>query len=251
MIFLVIIYGLIIGSFLNICIYRIPRSESIVFPSSHCPYCNKKLKWYDNIPIFSYLSLKRECRYCNIRISSIYPIVELFNAVIYIAMYIKFGFAFDFFFYALISSILIIITFIDLKNMIIPDVLVLIIFISSIIYKATIYYIGINPQIISSIYGLIISGILFLAIVILSRGGMGGGDVTLIAALGFILGLKYILLNMFLSFLLGAVISMFLLASRIKTRKDPIPFGPFIIISFLITVFWGQDIIDWYLKISS
>lgn len=247
---LIFIYGLIIGSFLNVCIYRIPRNESIAWPGSHCPTCSHNLKWYDNIPLVSYLVLKGKCRYCNTNISAQYPLVESLNAYVYIIMYMKFGFGLDFIFYSLISSILVSIIFIDLKEMIIPDSLVLCILVLSIIHKTVNHLLyGISPEIINSILGLLLAGGLFLAIVILSRGGMGGGDVTLTGALGFVLGVKYIVLNIFLSFVLGAIISIVLLAAKIKTRKDPIPFGPFIVLGFFITVLWGQDIINWYFSL--
>lgn len=247
---LILIYGLIIGSFLNVCIYRIPRSESIAFPGSHCPKCNTKLKWYDNIPVISYLTIMGKCRYCGEKISLQYPIVEALNAMLYFIMYSKFGFSLDFVFYSLLSSVLIVVTFIDLKEMIIPDVLVVIIIILSIVYKIINYlYQGISPQILNSLGGLILAGGLFLIIIFLSKGGMGGGDVTLIAALGFVLGIKYVFLNIFLSFITGAVISILLLATKIKTRKDPIPFGPFIVLSFFLTVLGGKVIIDWYFNL--
>lgn len=247
---IIFIYGLLIGSFLNVCIYRIPRSESIAWPGSHCPKCNHKLRWYDNIPLLSYLILKGKCRYCNESISKQYPIVEFLNAIIYIIMYFNFGYSIDFIFYSLLFSILILITFIDLKEMIIPDLLVIVILILSVLYKGINYFLySISPNILSSLGGMFLAGGLFLAIVILSRGGMGGGDVTLIAALGFVLGVKYILFNILLSFILGAIISVFLLATKFKTRKDPIPFGPFIVLAFFITVLWGQVIINWYFNL--
>ncbi len=247
---LILIYGLIIGSFLNVCIYRIPREESIAWPGSHCPTCNHSLKWYDNIPLVSYLTLKGKCRYCKTKISAQYPIVESLNALLYIIMYFKFSFSVDFIFYSLISSVLLAIIFIDFKEMIIPDSLVLSIVVFTIIYKSVNYFLyGLSSDIIGSILGMLLAGGLFLAIVLLSRGGMGGGDVTLIGALGFVLGVKYILLNIFLSFVLGAIISVFFLAAKIKTRKDPIPFGPFIALGFFMTVLMGQSIINWYFNL--
>ncbi|MFA9422831.1 MAG: A24 family peptidase [Sedimentibacter sp.] len=247
---IILIYGLIIGSFLNVLIYRIPRVESIAWPGSHCPKCNHSLKWYDNIPLFSYLALKGKCRYCKVAISMQYPLVESLNALIYIIIYMKFGFGVDFIFYALVSSVLVAIIFIDLKDMIIPDSLVMSILVLSIIHKAGNYFLyGISLDLIGSFLGLILAGGLFLAIVIISGGGMGGGDVTLIGVLGFVLGVKYILLNIFLSFVLGAIISIVLLATKIKTRKDPIPFGPFIVLGFFITVLSGQSIINLYFNL--
>ena len=247
---LIFIYGLIIGSFLNVLIYRIPKGENIAWPGSHCPACSHSLKWYDNIPLFSYITLKGRCRYCNIEISMQYPLVEFINASIYIIMYIKFGLSADFVFFSLISSILVAIVFIDLKDMIIPDSLVLSILVLSVIHKIINYFMyNIPLNLKGSFLGLFLAGGLFLAIVLLSGGGMGGGDVTLIGSLGFVLGVKYIFLNIFLSFISGAIISVFLLVSKIKTRKDPIPFGPFIVLGFFMTILWGQDIINWYINL--
>ena len=132
---LIFTYGILIGSFLNVCIYRIPREESIAFPSSHCPTCNTSLKWYDNIPVVSYISLKGRCRYCSTKISSQYPIIEFFNAIIYLTLFYKFNLSIDFIFYAFISSTLIVITMIDLKEMIIPDSLVITLLILSILAR--------------------------------------------------------------------------------------------------------------------
>lgn len=250
MILLIFIYGLLIGSFLNVLIYRMPRDESIAFPGSHCPVCDHKLSWYDNIPLFSYLSLKGKCRYCNTRISFQYPLIEFLNAIIYILLYIRFSFTPLFIFYALVSSVLIAIAIIDLKELIIPDSLVISILVFSLIYKATNYFFYNEPPLIlDSLLGLLLAGGLFLAIVLLSGGGMGGGDVTLIGALGFVLGVKNILLVIFLSFLYGSIISIFLLATKLKTRKDPIPFGPFIILGFFTTIFVGDMLINWYINI--
>ena len=250
LILLVLTYGLLIGSFLNVLIYRIPRDESIAFPGSHCPVCSHKLAWYDNVPLFSYLSLKGECRYCKTSISLQYPLIESLNAIIYIFLYFRFGFSPIFVFYALVSSALIAIAIIDLKELIIPDSLVISIIALTVFYKAINYFVySVSPDILDSIFGLLAAGGLFLAIVIFSGGGMGGGDVTLIGALGFVLGLKNIFLVIFLSFLYGATISIFLLATKLKTRKDPIPFGPFIILGFFTTIFVGDSLINWYINL--
>jgi len=250
LILLILIYGLIIGSFLNVCIYRIPRGESIAWPGSHCPKCNHSLKWYDNIPVISYLMLRGKCRYCRTDISAQYPLVEALNALIYIIVYVRLGFGADFIFYSLMSSVLLAVAFIDLKEMIIPDSLVLCVLVLSVIHKSVNYFLFSIPfDLTGSILGLLVAGGLFLAIVLISRGGMGGGDVTLIGALGFALGVKYILLNIYVSFILGGIISVFLLAAKIRTRKNPIPFGPFIVLGFFITVLWGQVIINWYFNL--
>ncbi len=244
---LIFLYGLLIGSFLNVCIYRVPREESIVFPSSHCPNCSTKLKWYDNIPVVSYLALMGKCRYCKNEISIQYPMVELLNGILYIIIYSNYGLILEFFFYAIIFSILLIITFVDLQHMIIPDIFIISVVISTILYKIFSYILYKNsPDLINSFGGLILSGFLFIVIILVSKGGMGGGDVTLIGSLGFILGIKSIFLTIFLSFVFGAIISILLLGLKIKGRKDPIPFGPFIILGFFITVLWGETLINFY-----
>ncbi len=247
--FIVFIYGLLIGSFINVLVYRIPRKESIAFPSSHCPRCNTKLKWYDNIPLLSYIFLKSKCRYCNDKISIQYPLVEIFNGIIYLILFSHFGVSIDFVFYALMSSVLIAIAFIDIREMIIPDSLVISILVLSIVQKGLNYYLyNIVPDILGSLGGLVLAGGLFFLIVVISQGGMGGGDVTLIGALGFVHGIRLILLNILLSFVSGAIISVFLLVTKIKTKKDPIPFGPFIIFASFIVLLYGNNIIDWYLN---
>ncbi len=250
MLLLIILYGLIIGSFLNVLIYRIPKEESIVWPGSHCPACSHPLKWSDNIPLISYLLLKGKCRYCRAPISARYPLVEGLNALVYITMYLKFGFGVDFVFYSLISSVLLAVTFIDLKEMIIPDSLVVSILLLSVAHKTVNYFLySISPGLIGSILGLLAAGGLFAAIVIISGGGMGGGDITLIGVLGFVLGVKHIFLNIFLSFVSGAIISIVLLAAKVKTRKDPVPFGPFIVLGFFMTVLWGQAVLNRYFNL--
>lgn len=245
----IFLFALIIGSFLNVCIYRIPRKESIAFPASHCTSCNHTLKWYDLVPVFSYLFQGRKCRYCGEKISPRYAVVELLNALMYLVVFYFFDLSIDFVFYAIITSILILITFIDLEHMEIPDVLVVSLLITSIVQKTINYFVyNIEFGILDSILGLVLSAGLFLLIIVLSNGGMGGGDMTLIGALGFILGLKKIALTIILSFIFGAVISLFLLGTKIKSRKDPIPFGPFIILGFFVTLFWGDGILSWYMS---
>ena len=245
---LVFLVGIIIGSFLNVCICRIPKEGSLVFPGSHCPKCSTPLQWFDLIPIISFILGGGKCRYCGKSISSQYLLVELITGFIFTILYYYFGFNIDFIFYSFIFSILIIIAFIDIDHQIIPNRLVLIILLGTLLYKYIHYLLySRSLYLINSIMGLIISSLFFLIIVILSKGGMGGGDVKLIGALGFILGIPKIILNIFLSFLIGGVVSVLLLAFNIKGRKDPIPFGPFIVLGFIITFFAGDRIINWYI----
>lgn len=245
----IFLLGIIIGSFLNVCIYRIPREESIVFPGSYCPRCSTPLKWYHLVPILSFLFQRAKCKYCGEKISPRYPAVEFLNGVIFLLLYLKFGFNINFIFYAFLFSILTIIIFIDIDHQIIPNALVLFILIGKNICIFIQYFLyNISLNLVDNISGLVVSGIIFSIIFIISKGGMGGGDVKLIAVLGFVLGIPKIILNIFLAFLIGGIISILLLAFKIKGRKDPIPFGPFIILAFTITLFWGDMIINWYLR---
>lgn len=203
--------GFAIGSFLNFCIYRIPRKQEIVSPAS-------------------------------------YPIVQLITGILFMLLYSKFEFSMNFIIYAFILSLLVIIAFIDLDTKIIPDILVVLILIGAIIYEISMILVYNSfGNLLDNIFGLAIGGLLFLIIFVLSKGGIGGGDIKLMAALGFILGVPKILLNIFLSFLLGAIASIILLSLGIRKKKDYIPFGPFIVLSFIITLFWGEEILYWYM----
>ncbi|KPU28066.1 peptidase A24 [Caloranaerobacter sp. TR13] len=245
MVLLISMVGLIIGSFLNVCIYRIPKRESIVYPPSHCTSCNTRLKFFDLIPVFSYLLNKGRCRYCGENISLQYPFIELLNGLIYLLLFYKFGFGFDLIRYLFLTSLLVVISFIDYKHQIIPDSVLLFGFFITFIFKLLYYS---KVELLNSILGLLIGGLIFLIIAIVSHGGMGGGDIKLIALLGFFFGLKHLLLLMFLSFLIGAFFSIMLLLLRIKDRKDFIPFGPFISIAAIITIFYGDVLISYYIN---
>src|SRR5699024_1248718 len=178
-------------------------------------------------------------------ISPQYPLIEILNGLLYLILYYRFNLSLNSVLYGIIFSILIVISIIDLKTMIIPDYLNISLFIVALLHKLLQYtFYDIAPDIFNSILGLIVSGGLFLLIAILSKGGIGGGDIKLIGVLGFILGTKMSILNIFLSFILGAIISIFLLLFKVKERKDPIPFGPFICVAFMITILWGSEIFN-------
>lgn len=245
---LIFLIGTIIGSFLNVCIYRIPENKSIAFPGSHCTYCSTPLRWYDLIPIISFLQLRGKCRYCGEKVSPRYPLIELISGIIYVLLYLNFGLNLDFIYYGFLISVLLVIFFIDIDHMIIPNILVIIILIWDILFKLIDYFlfnIPLNP--INHLGALLFGMVLFLLIFVLSKGGMGGGDIKLIGVFGFILGFPRIFLSIFLSSVLGGIISIFLLILKIKTRKDPIAFGPFLILGFLVSIFWGYEVIYWYI----
>ncbi|SHH30520.1 type 4 prepilin peptidase 1 . Aspartic peptidase. MEROPS family A24A [Caloranaerobacter azorensis DSM 13643] len=241
----IFITGLIIGSFLNVCIYRIPKGESIVYPPSHCTNCNTRLKAIDLIPVFSYLLNKGRCRYCGERISLQYPFIEIFNGLICLLLFYKFGLSFNLIKYLFLTSLLIVISVIDYKHQIIPNSILLFGFFTILIFKLLYYS---KAELLNSILGLLIGGLIFSIIVIVSRGGMGGGDIRLIALLGFFFGWKHLLLLMLLSFVIGAFFSIMLLLLKIKSMKDFIPFGPFISIAAIITIFYGDTLISYYIN---
>ena len=243
------IFGTLIGSFLNVVVYRLPREESLSFPPSHCPTCNNRLKFYDLFPIISYLGLRGKCRSCGSRISIRYPIVEGITGFLFFMSVYTFGMSLETIQYIIIIGLLIPIFLIDYEHYIIPDGLNLGIFIVAVIVVLIQIITGEKQwnEFLYHIFGMLIGGGFFLFIAIVTNGAMGGGDIKIMAALGFLFGVKNTLLLMFLSFILGGILSVILLLLKIKKRKDPIPFGPFICLAALITIFWGNQIIEWYL----
>ncbi|NLB21535.1 MAG: prepilin peptidase [Clostridium sp.] len=247
--FYIFIIGTLIGSFLNVVSYRIPREESISFPPSHCPNCNNRLKFYDLIPIFSYIALRGKCRNCKNGISIKYPIVEMITGLLFVFTVYRFGLNFEALQYLIIIGILIPVFLIDLEHSIIPDGLNIGILVVSVISVLIQIYTGdkVWSDLLNHSLGLLLGGGFFLLIAMVTNGAMGGGDIKIMGALGFLFGVKNTLLLMFLSFVIGGVLSLILLGLKIKKRKDYIPFGPFICIAALITIFWGQQILQWYL----
>lgn len=245
MLFLIFILGVLIGSFLNVCIYRIPRKEPVVYNRSHCIHCKERLNFIDLIPVLSFIFLKGKCRYCNKQISIYYPIVEFLTGIIFLITYLHIGFSSLLIKYLFIFAVLIIITFIDIEHKIIPNKLVFIFLIWSIGWQ--LFY----PQLTwnNILSGAILGGGILLLTAIISRGGMGGGDIKLMFAAGLFLGLANTALALFLAFLSGSIVGIVLMLLRIKGRKDPIPFGPFLSFGIFVAVLWGYVIIDLYLKL--
>ncbi len=237
-----LIYGLFIGSFLNVCIYRIPAGISLVKPPSSCGSCGHRLNYIDMLPVINYIINKGKCKYCKSSYSMQYPLIELLNGILYLLVALKYGFSLNSILYCIIVSMLIVISMIDLKHKIIPDGLIITGVIIGIIY------ILLDKTIIfNRLIGLGMGLGLFLAIAVLTN-AMGGGDIKLMAVLGLIFGIKGVLFITLFSFVIGAVISVALLTLKMKSRKDEIPFGPFISLSALIYIFYGTEIINWYFK---
>lgn len=240
------LFGVAAGSFSNVCVYRIPRKISVITPSSRCPVCNKNISPIDNIPIISFLILHGRCRHCQSSISWRYPLIEIFTGAIYLLIYLKFHLSYLSIIYALLCSSLMIIAFIDIEHKIIPDVITIPGIIAGLISSMVFPYI----TLLNSAEGLLLGGGLFYIIAILSRGGMGGGDIKLIAMVGSFLGWKNILLTIFLGSLFGSIVGIILIILKKKGRKDTVPFGPFLSLGAIISIFFGNKIISLWLTIT-
>ena len=216
-IFLVVIFGLVIGSFLNVCICRIANEESIAFPPSHCTNCGYELKAKDLIPVLSYIFLGGKCRSCKEKISIQYPIVEILNAILYIAIYLKFGFTLNLFKFCLFASLLIVIGFIDFKTKYVYNSTVVFGVVSGILF-AVLEWMETRSIPWNYIAGAFIGfGIIYL-IVILTR-GMGEGDIDIALICGLFLGIKGILVTLFLAIILGGIVATIILIFKLKERK--------------------------------
>ncbi|HYE12106.1 MAG TPA: prepilin peptidase [Patescibacteria group bacterium] len=241
---IIFILGLSIGSFLNVCIYRIPEKKSIAYPASHCPRCKHNLSAVDLIPVLGYVVNRGKCKYCGTKISIQYPMVELITAVVFLFLFNKFFLSVEFVKYAVLASMLILITFVDLERQEIPDEVILFGLIIGLIFNVF----DIKANMLPGIIGFVLGGGIFLLIAILTNGAMGGGDIKLMAVLGLFLGWKFILLISLISFVIGAVASLILIATKIKGTKDYIPFGPFIAIAAMSVIFYGTQIIQLYVQ---
>lgn len=253
---LTFLFGAVIGSFLNVCIYRLPRNLSIISPSSRCPSCHSPIRHYDNIPIISYIILKGLCRDCGSTIPIRYPFVELLNAIMYIFIIWRFGLGWHIpFMFAFISG-LIVITFIDLDFQVIPDSITLpgtlIGLLSASITTPDPFSRGYHVGIINSLVGIISGGGLFYLIAILGerafgQEAMGGGDIKLMAMIGSFLGWKSILLTTFAASLVGSIAGIILMIIKGKGKGLKVPFGPFLAVGAALSLFFGQEILYLYL----
>lgn len=248
---IIAIFGLIVGSFLNVCIYRIPRQKNIVSPPSSCVSCGKLIKPYDNIPIISFFLIRGRCRYCGEKISWRYPFIESLNTVFYLLAYHKFGFGIELIPIFLLLSAMLVITFIDLDFQIIPDSITLPGILiglasSSLIFPDPFETYAITGFV-NGFIGFIVGGGLFFLIALLSRGGMGGGDIKMMAMVGSFLGWKGVLMTTLIASVTGSIIGLCLILFKGKNRKTAIPFGPFLALGCIVTLFSGNFIFNWYL----
>jgi leader peptidase (prepilin peptidase)/N-methyltransferase len=237
--------GAAIGSFLNVLICRIPEGQSIVFPASHCPKCQHPIRFYDNIPIISYLVLRGKCRDCHDKISPRYPIVEALTALMALLLFWKFGLNLKYLFSFIFTAALIVITFIDFDHQIIPDVITLpgipLFFIGAVFFM--------DISVWESLLGILIGGGCLFAIafgyeIITKREGMGGGDIKLLAMLGAFLGWKSLFFILFVSSLLGAAVGISLMIAKGENMKYAVPFGPFLSVAAVAYLFVGFDVMN-------
>ncbi|PPA71549.1 prepilin peptidase [Jeotgalibacillus proteolyticus] len=239
------LYGTILGSFYNVVGLRVPENKSLLTPGSSCPACRHKLGWFELIPVLSYLFLKGKCRKCRKTISPLYPGIELLAGLLFVYSYWHFGFSAELAAALVFSSLLIIITVTDLVYMIIPDK-ILLLFGAFLIVIRTVE--PLNPWW-DAPAGSAAGFFLLFFIAILSKGGMGGGDIKLYAVIGLVLGVKLTLLSFFLATLIGTAAGLIGLMLKGKNRKDQIPFGPSIAAGSIAAYFWGYELIDLYIRL--
>lgn len=249
--------GAVVGSFLNVCICRLPEDKSVVSPPSACPRCGNGIRWYDNIPIVSFLLLRARCRFCGEPISWRYPLVEALNGFLTLLLFLKFGPSFTFLGMFVLCSALVAITFIDLDHQIIPDCISLpgipLGFAASFVI-GDLYRVGARLGWLNSLLGILIGGGSLLLVAwsyekLTGKEGMGGGDIKLLAMMGAFLGWRSVPFIIFAASLVGSVIGISTMVIKKSDAKLAIPFGPFLAFGALLYIFCGRLLITWYLAI--
>ena len=234
------VLGAVVGSFLNVIIHRLPEEKSIVFPASHCPKCQHAIRFYDNIPLISYLFLKGRCRDCGGSISGRYPLVEALTAILSLLIYWKFGPSLQYLCVFLFTCSLVVITFIDLDHQIIPDVISLpgipVFFLAAVFVM--------KLRFLDAFLGFLIGGgvLYVVALVyelITKREGMGGGDIKLLAMIGAFLGWQSLLFVLLISSFAGAAVGLVIMIAKGRDMKYAVPFGPFLSLGAVAYLFFG------------
>lgn len=246
---IIFILGTIFGSFLNVVIYRLPKKISLIKPGSYCPKCKTKLKWFENVPVISFFLLRGKCSNCNQKISIQYLFIELVTGVIFVIVYAHSSDLFQFIFTTIMGMLFLCLVIIDFKEYILPDILLILIFLSGIIYF------GYNEKsfvLLRILYGLVIGGSFYGFRYITSKFykkiTFGFGDVKLAAIIGFFLGIQNAYIAIFFGFILAAVIFAILIFSKHVDRNDYLPFGPYMIFGMATYFLYGDEIINWYLR---
>jgi leader peptidase (prepilin peptidase) / N-methyltransferase len=246
---LFLVAGLVIGSFLNVVIARLPEGRSLVYPGSACPACGAPIPWYDNIPLVSFAALRGRCRACGMPISWRYPLVEALTGALFGAAGLAFANTLEAAVAAALLATLLALTMIDLERQIIPDVIslpgILAGFLANLATGRVSW--------VDSLLGIVVGGGVLLAIAVVGswlagQDAMGGGDIKLAAMLGAFLGWKVLLLSLFVSAVGGGILAAILMGSGLRGRKDPLPFGPFLAAGGAVGLFWGERMVRWYLN---
>lgn len=248
----IFVFGILVGSFLNVCIHRLPREESIVFPASHCPECDAPVRPYDNIPILSYFLLRGRCRTCGTPISLRYPAVELLSGLAAVATAYTLGISAQALLAFAFLCALIVVTFIDLDHQIIPDAVSL----PGIAVGLTAAVFLGEPSWRASLAGILLGGGLLWAVAegyyrLTGREGMGGGDIKLLAMIGAFLGWQAVLVTLMIGSLAGSLIGTALMLTQRGDRRTPIPFGPFLAVGAAVALFWGEALVRWYVGLGA
>ncbi len=239
------LYGLVIGSFLNVVIYRLPLKLSIAVGRSMCPGCKTNLTAFDLIPLFSFLFLKGKCRYCGARISLRYPLVELLTAVLFVLCFVRFGFTVQSVIICVFFCIMISASFIDLDYKYVPNRFSVMICVLGLISIFAYPEISLS----SRILGALLVGGVMLAISYLTKGGIGGGDIKLFFSAGFLLGFKLNLLSLALGYVFAGAYVIVPYIRKKLPKNFEVPMVPFFSISFLLSALWGNKLIGWYLSL--
>jgi leader peptidase (prepilin peptidase)/N-methyltransferase len=258
------VVGAVIGSFLNVCIHRLPAGESVVYPPSHCPGCGVRIRSRDNIPLLSYVLLRGRCRSCGAPISLRYPVVEALSGALLMLLLYRFELSHvgvdgqqlgavlpKLGVYAAFVAALIVVSFIDLDHQIIPDVISL----PGIVVGLVASVLGQGPPLLDSLLGALVGGGILYAVAVgyhafTGREGMGGGDIKLLAMIGAFLGWRGVLLSLIIGSFTGAVVGISLILVRRTDSRVPIPFGPFLALGAVCSLAFGDRLITWYLQMA-
>ena len=237
---IIFIFGIVIGSFLNVCIYRIPKKEDIVKINSHCMSCNYKLKWYDLVPIFSYICLGGRCRECKTKISIQYPLIEGLNGILYVLVVFVNGFTIESLLYCLMFSALITLSVIDFRTYEIPFGINLFILALGLIKLATDY-----RNFLDYLIGFIsVSGFLYLLFLLTKGRGIGGGDIKLMAVSGLMLGWKCNILALAIGCIVGSIVHI--IRMKVSKQDHVLALGPYLSVGIMIAALWGDFLLQWY-----
>lgn len=245
------VIGAVIGSFLNVCIHRLPAGESVVYPPSHCPGCGERIRSRDNVPLLSYVLLRGRCRSCGAAISVRYPVVEALSGALLVLLLYLLGLSPRLGVYGAFVAALIVVSFIDLDHQIIPDVISL----PGIVVGLVASALGQGPPLLDSLLGALLGGGMLYAVAVgyhafTGREGMGGGDIKLLAMIGAFLGWRGVLVTLIVGSFTGAVVGISLILVRRTDSRVPIPFGPFLALGAVCALAFGDRLITWYLQMA-